>query len=99
MVELATAAWGFVPLAPPGRLREAGFDPLPDIPARLRLFIDAYGLTDRKAILPALRRSVLVGAERTKYAPRENDAAATLEYLARELRWLNGISADLANTL
>lgn len=99
VVELAAAAWGFVPLAPPERLREAGFDPLPDIPARLRLFIDAYGLTDRKAILPALRRSVLAGAERTKYAPWVNDAAATLEYLARELRWLNGISADLANAL
>jgi hypothetical protein len=48
-----------VPLAPPGQLAEAGFDPLPDLPARLRLFLDAYGLTDRTAVLPALQRCKL----------------------------------------
>jgi hypothetical protein len=57
--DLAAAAWTFVPLAPPGQLAEAGFDPLPDLPARLRLFVDAYGLADRKAILPALQRCML----------------------------------------
>lgn len=57
--DLAAAAWTFVPLAPPRQLREAGFDPVPDLPARLRSFLDAYGLTDRKVILPALRRCVL----------------------------------------
>jgi hypothetical protein len=57
--DLAAAAWAFVPLAPPRQLREAGFDPLPDLPARLRSFVDAYGLTDRTTIVPALRRSVL----------------------------------------
>ena len=56
LTDLAEAAWPFVPLAPPEQLAEAGFDPLPDLPARLRIFVDAYGLTDRKAILPALRR-------------------------------------------
>ena len=59
VADLAAAAWTFVPLASPGQLAEAGFDPLPDLPARLRTFLDAYGLTDRKAILPALRRSTL----------------------------------------
>jgi len=54
--DLAAAAWTFVPLAPPGQLYEARFDPLPDLPARLRMFVDAYGLTDRNAILPALQR-------------------------------------------
>jgi hypothetical protein len=48
-----------VPLAPPEQLAEAGFDPLPDLPARLRMFLDAYGLTNRRAILPALRRCKL----------------------------------------
>jgi len=57
--DLAAAAWTFVPLAPPRQLHEAGFDPLPDLPARLRSFLDAYGLTDRTAIQPALRRCVL----------------------------------------
>jgi hypothetical protein len=55
LADLAAAAWTFVPLAPPGQLAEAGFDPLPDLPARLRTFVDAYGLADRKAILPQLR--------------------------------------------
>jgi len=57
--ELAAAAWTFVPLAPPRQLRQAGFDPLPDLPARLRSFLDAYGLTDPNVILPALRGCVL----------------------------------------
>jgi len=57
--DLAAAAWTFVPLAPPRQLHEAGFDPLPDLPARLRSFLDAYGLTDRTEIQPALRRCVL----------------------------------------
>ena len=48
-----------MPLAPPGQLTEAGFDPLPDLPARLRTFVDAYGLSDRKAILPELRACTL----------------------------------------
>jgi Phosphotransferase enzyme family len=56
LTDLAEAAWTFVPLAPPEQLAEAGFDPLPDLPARLRMFVDAYGLADRKAILPALRQ-------------------------------------------
>jgi hypothetical protein len=56
LTDLAAAAWAFAPLAPPGQLAEAGFHPLPDMPARLRTFADAYGLTDRKAILPELQR-------------------------------------------
>ncbi len=59
VADLAAAAWTFVPLAPPGQLSEAGFDPLPDLAARLHTFLDAYGLTDRRAILPALRRRAL----------------------------------------
>src|SRR5437868_4842628 len=56
LTDLAEAAWTFVPLAPPEQLAEAGFGPLPDLPARLRMFVDAYGLAERKAILPRLRR-------------------------------------------
>ncbi len=61
--DLADAAWTFVPLAPPRQLIEADH-PLPDLPARLRLFVEAYGLTDRKAILPALERSMTGAAGR-----------------------------------
>jgi hypothetical protein len=38
------------------QLSEAGFDPLPDLPARLGTFADAYGLADPKVILPGLQR-------------------------------------------
>ena len=60
-------AWAVVPLAPPGQLAEAGFDPLRDLPARLRLFLDAYGLTDRTAILPALQRRKLDEPEQLRW--------------------------------
>ncbi len=53
VADLAAAAWAFVPLAPPAQLAQAGFDPLPDLPERLRLFVDAYGLTDRAPIRPS----------------------------------------------
>jgi hypothetical protein len=59
LAELATAAWNFVPLISPEQLAEAGFDPLPDLPARLHTFVDAYGLTDREAMLHALQRCTL----------------------------------------
>jgi hypothetical protein len=59
VANLATAARTFVPLAAPGLLTEAGFDPLPDLAARLRTFPDAHGLPDRTAILPQLRRCAL----------------------------------------
>jgi aminoglycoside phosphotransferase (APT) family kinase protein len=100
LLDLATAAWAFVPLAPPHQLREAGFDPVPDLPARLRLFVDAYGLTDRRAVLPALHRCRLVAAERVKYHPVDAAGAAdSFEHLARELRWVHGIAAELRSAL
>ncbi|MEU7823796.1 phosphotransferase [Catellatospora sp. NPDC049133] len=98
--DLAAAAWSFVPLCPPGQLREAGFDPLPDLPRRLRQFADAYGLADRQALLPALQRAKLHEVERVKYAPLEPaEAAASLEYYAGQLRWLHDVSADLESRL
>jgi aminoglycoside phosphotransferase (APT) family kinase protein len=96
MVDLAAAAWAFVPLAPPGQLREAGFDPVPDLAARLRLFVDAYGPANRRAILPALQRCRLASAERVKYAPvTAAEAADALEHHASELRWLHSIISYL----
>ncbi len=56
-----------MPLAPPGQLAEAGFDPLPDLPARLRAFLEAYGLPGRKAILPALEQTVSDEPERLRW--------------------------------
>ena len=96
LVDLVAAAWEFVPLAPPEQLRQVGFDPIPDVTARLRLFADAYGLTDWRTILPALQRCRLLAAERIKYAPvNPTEAADALKHHARELRWLHSFLAHL----
>jgi hypothetical protein len=100
VADLAAAAWAFLPLAPADQLSQAGFDPLPDLPARLRLFVDAYGLADRTSIIPALLRSPLAGTESIKYAPIDAPGAATkLEFLAGELRWIHRLSSDLDRAL
>jgi len=97
VADLAAAAWTFVPLAPPEQLSGAGFDPPPDLAPRLRLFLDAYGPADRRAILPALQRCKLATAERIKYwTVSASNAACSLECLAQELHWLQDISPDLA---
>lgn len=100
IIDLAGAAWNFVPLTTPQRLRESGFEPLPDLPERLRLFVRAYGLADPPAIIPALKQSLLAATEHIKYWPiGAADAAVSLEFMAAELRWLDTISGDLADAL
>lgn len=100
VADLAAAAWAFLPLARPGQLAQAGFDPLPDLPARLRLFVDAYGLADRASIIPALLRDPLTTAERVKYWPIDAAGAAnSLEFIAGELRWIHRLAPDLARAL
>jgi Ser/Thr protein kinase RdoA (MazF antagonist) len=100
LTDLAAAAWAFVPLAPPGQLREAGFDPVPDIAARLRIFVDAYGLADRRSILPALTADRLdVAAQIVIWNIGPVGAADKLEFTAGELRWLDSVLPDLARAL
>jgi len=100
VTDLAGAAWAFVPLAPPRQLAEAGFDPLPDIAARLRLFVDAYGLAGRRSILPALAQAKLDVAERVRTWPvGPAGAAAPLEFTAGELRWLEAVTPQLSEAL
>jgi hypothetical protein len=88
LADLADAAWTFVPLAPRGQLTDAGFDLIPDLPARLRMFVEANGPADRKAIVPALERSMTGAAGRPGNAV---DAAS--------LQWLQGESTILARAL
>lgn len=100
LLDLAAAAWAFVPLTTPEQLREAGFSPVPDVPARLRLFVDAYGLGDRRTILAALHHCKLLAAERIKYYPvTAAEAADALEHHARELRWLHAMAPELESAL
>lgn len=44
-IELAKETWMRKAIL---QLLEAGFDALPDLPARLRMFLDVHGLPDRK---------------------------------------------------
>jgi len=99
LVDLAGAAWAFVPLAPPDQLSEAGFSPAPEIGARLRVFLDAYGLADRPAILPALQRSQLDLEHVTYWPLTASEAADKLELQAWRLRWLDGALPELTRAV
>jgi hypothetical protein len=82
------------------QLCEARFDSIPHVPSRLRLFVDAYGVSNRRAILLALHRCKLLAAERIKYWPvAAAEAADALECHVRELRWLHTIAPELDRTL
>jgi len=89
LLAVAGAAWGFVPLGPDQRVAEVGFDPLPDIAGRLRLFIDSYGGLDRSKVVDALAQHLLGGAADVRnWGLGPTDSAVALEFMANELRWL-----------
>jgi aminoglycoside phosphotransferase (APT) family kinase protein len=99
LTDLAAAAWGFVPMAPPGQLAEAGFDPGLDLAARLRLFGRAYGLSDPAALVPELAAAKLAQTRQISYWGLDAAGAADkLEFMAGELRWIHAISPALART-
>jgi hypothetical protein len=90
VVDLAAAARAFVPLAPG----------VPADGARLRLFVDAYGLGDRRRILPALTAATLVTTENIRSWPLDAAGlAGALEFVAGELRWLHGVLPSLERAL
>jgi Ser/Thr protein kinase RdoA (MazF antagonist) len=100
VVDLAMAAWEFVPLESDRVLAETGFDPLPDIAERLRAFVDAYGVADRTAVLPALQEAVMVRADRVRYwGLGPTDTAVAMEFHATQMRWLGRNSERLARAL
>lgn len=100
MVDVAMAAWEFVPLEPDRVLAEVGFEPLPDIAERLRVFVDAYGVLDRAAVLPALQQAVMVRVDRVQYWELgPTDTAVAVEFYAAQLRWLGSNSERLARAL
>ena len=90
LLDVAAAAWAFVPLEPDHCLTETGFDPLPDLAERLRVFADAYGELDRSKLVPALIQAKLLQASRIRYwGLGAKDSAVALEFYAKELRWLD----------
>jgi Phosphotransferase enzyme family len=103
LTDLAAAAWVFVPLAPAEQLAEAGFDRPGDMAGRLAEFLAAYQLAEPAAILPELVRSKLADAESISHiAPQTGlaaGAADSLEHVARQLRWLDGVMPELRSAL
>jgi hypothetical protein len=88
LLDIAAAAWAFVPLESDRQLRETGFEVLPDLGARLRLFADVYGLEDRCRLVPALVRAKLRQAGQVSgWGLGAQDSAVSLEFFAGELRW------------
>jgi hypothetical protein len=87
-LELAHAAWTFVPLADDAYCAEMGFAAPPDRGARLGLFADAYGIA-RADILGRAREARQREAERLRYWPvTAAEASDFLLALSRELAWL-----------
>ncbi|ONI77477.1 hypothetical protein BWI15_02900 [Kribbella sp. ALI-6-A] len=100
LLDVAAAAWGFVPLESDRQLRETGFEVLPDLGARLRLFADAYGLEDRRGLVPALVQAKLRQAGQvSRWGLGARDSAVSLEFFADELRWLATRTDDFERAL
>jgi hypothetical protein len=99
--DLASAAWHFVPLGPDEFLGACGFAPPFDTARRLRILCDAYGLTDARAILPALGLVKQLAPMKLRYwqplAP--GIAAEHLRATVRDLEWLERTSGSLLAAL
>jgi hypothetical protein len=90
LLDLAQAAWNFVPLCDAQSAAELGFASI-DLPTRVRLFLDAYGLGDRSAFFDAL----VTRKQRDVELPRfwgldDEQAAAFAKEIEREVDWLIG---------
>jgi Ser/Thr protein kinase RdoA (MazF antagonist) len=98
---LARIAWHFVPLGPDDFLRACGFTEPFATARRLRGLCEAYGLTDRLAILPALNLVKQQWPMKLRYwqpiAPRTG--AAHLRVAARDLEWLDAKTDELRASL
>ncbi|MFL5796844.1 MAG: phosphotransferase [Actinomycetota bacterium] len=89
LVDLAAAAWAYVPLvdSPTGRI--LGFDRI-DHGRRLRIFLDAYRLEERSGFVEALQLAKQRETENLRYwrGIRPLRAMEWLEGVAGDLRWL-----------
>ncbi|GAB3835409.1 phosphotransferase [Kribbella italica] len=100
LLDVAAAAWAFVPLESDRQLLEAGFEVVPDLGARLRVFVDAYGIGDRSGVVPALVRVKLREAGRVEgWGLGARDSAVSMEFFATELRWLETQTEQLERAL
>jgi hypothetical protein len=100
LLNLADAAWTFVPLADEEYLLGTGWEEPPDVANRLRVFCGAYGVADATTVVPALHRAKEREPERFAWWPIGPAVAAErFDDLARQLRWLDDSAAGLARAL
>lgn len=99
LLDLATSAWHFVPLADVETAGALGFGEI-DYGARLAIFLDAYGLAQRRAFVDALQR---VKTREASYPLfwRLGPAATAgyFDHIAAQLRWLASERAGLERAL
>ncbi len=93
--DVAFAARAFAPLHPDDRCLELGFRDLSDRGRRLRLFLDSYGLTDRRgfldridARLEASISRITQAADRGEVAFRQLIARGLLEPVKQSIAWI-----------
>ncbi len=101
LLDLAAAAWNFVPLGSDDHVRKSGFV-TPFRPGnRLRLFADAYGVTDLDALLDALSevKQRWPGKLRWWQPLSLTAAAQLLRSCADDLEWLDENREYLAGQL
>lgn len=101
LLDLAGAAWNFVPLGGDEHLRASGFEPPCRRGERLRVFCDAYGLADHAAVLDALSEVKQRWPAKLRWWQplRPSLAARLLRSCADDLDWLERNREDLSSHL
>jgi len=100
ILEFATAAWKYVPLATDEYFAASAFSERPDLPRRLALFAEAYGVTDRATVLGALQQAKQRSLEAMRFWPvTAGDAATFVQLVANDLSWLAGAESELGRSL
>jgi hypothetical protein len=91
LVDLALAAWSFVPLGPVCVLEPAGLHSVEDQERRLDRLLESYGTVDTELFAEALRQAKLESVKRVRYWPVGSAETSTLlTHAANELNWLDG---------
>jgi len=103
LVEFGAAAWKYVPLGTDAYFAASAFadEPdLPDLPRRLALFAEAYGVTDAPDVGWALQHGKQRSVELMRHWPIDAaEAAALLRLIAADLEWLAASSPTLLGQL
>jgi hypothetical protein len=95
ILDLAIAAWHFVPLVDDDEARALGYDDV-EYGRRLRAFLDAYGLEDRSRFFDALRQVKAREADLPRFwGLGPEDASEFGRRLERDLRWLMEHQSEL----